>query len=100
MGKDCGILPGLRPKSRFSELFQELMENQKDLGMHLPSVDDSANGGSNHVYYTADQAFDLFAAHAAHVLYVEYKHLVPWSLKDFPVIQLEDLLNRAPMSPG
>ena len=79
-------------KSRFSELFQKLMENQKDLGMYLPSVDDSANGGSNPVYYTANQAFDLFAAHAAHVLYVEYKHFVPWSLKDFPGVQLEELL--------
>jgi hypothetical protein len=79
-------------KSRFSELFQKLMENQKDLGMSLPSIDESANGGSNRVYYSADQAFDLYAAHAAHVLFVEYKHLVPWTLKDFPEIQLEELL--------
>jgi hypothetical protein len=44
------------------------------------------------MYFTADQAFELYAANVALVLFVEANHLVPWSIQSHPPIELEELL--------
>ncbi len=57
----------------------------------LRAFEAKSSGGS--VYFTADQAFAIYAANLAHVLYVEANHLVPWSIQSHPPAELEALLS-------
>jgi hypothetical protein len=78
-------------KSRIEGFYQKLMRGEKNLVMHLPTVD-KIDPRSGAAYFTADQAFDSYAAYAAHVLYVEAKRLVPWSIANRPAVEVDVLL--------
>ena len=80
-------------KSRLESFYTKLLANDANLEIHLPTADKIQNPG--YAYYTVDQAFDLYAAHAAHVLYVEAQHLVPWSIQSRPAVELDMLLASA-----
>ncbi|MGA2497648.1 MAG: hypothetical protein ABSH20_07890 [Tepidisphaeraceae bacterium] len=78
-------------KSRIEGFYKKLLDGTANLGMVLPTEDkiDSANGSA---YFTSDQAFDVYAAHVAHVIQVEAAKLVPWSIQGLPPAELEHLL--------
>ena len=76
-------------KTRIEGFYHKLMSGTKNLGMKLPT-EETAN--QNGAYFTPDVAFDMYAAHVAHVIYVENKHLVPWSIKERPAVELDVLL--------
>ena len=78
-------------KARLEYFYQRIAAGTRDLAMHLPAEKDMDSGG--HFYYTADVAFDVYAAHVAHVLNVEARHLVPWSIQSRPGVELDELLN-------
>ncbi len=73
-------------KDRIDELFQLLLENRRDLGLRCP--DPSRNyprnmrpgGLTANMFFTAEEAFDIYAAHVAHVFYIEATQAVPWSI--------------------
>jgi hypothetical protein len=73
-------------KGRIEEFYAKQQAGDKNLGMKLPDPE-KANG-----YYPADVAFDIYAAHVAHVIYVEANGLVPWKLEDHPVDEIDQLL--------
>ena len=78
-------------KQRLDLFYGRLAAGARDLGMRGPSpglVDLS----SGRAYFTTDQAFDLYAASVAHVLWVENRHLVPWSIQARSVPELDMLL--------
>src|SRR5215471_5160462 len=74
-------------RRRFDSLYAGIAAHVPNLQMRLL---DPARG--KHQRIPADVAFDLYAAHAAHVIYVEAHHLVPWSIADRPSVELERLL--------
>ena len=78
-------------KSRISLFYQKLNAGETNLGMRLPTLD-KIHANSGRAYFTADQAFDVYAAHVAHVLYVEANRLVPWSIASRPATELDVLL--------
>jgi hypothetical protein len=78
-------------KSRISLFYQKLNAGEKNLGIHLPTLD-KIHANSGRAYFTADQAFDVYAAHVAHVLYVEANRLVPWSIASRSATELDVLL--------
>ena len=78
-------------KDRFESFYRKLEKGDKNLGMRLASVD-NIDKASGRAYFASDQAFDLYAAHAAHVLYVEANRLVPWSIVSRPAEELDVLL--------
>ncbi len=77
-------------KSRVETFYQHLCNGTPNLEMHLPPESQITVGGT--VYYTVEEAFDLYAAHLAHVIYVESRHLVPWSIQGRPGMELDQLL--------
>ena len=78
-------------KARLELFYRRIAAGDRDLAMKLPTEKDVDSGG--HFFYPADVAFDVYAAHAAHVLYVEARHLVPWSIQALPAGQMDELLN-------
>jgi hypothetical protein len=74
-------------KRRIEEIYLELCNGVAHLNLHYPSTQ-NIDPLSNCAYFTAEQAFDVFAAHAAHALYVEFHRLVPWSLTTRPPAEL------------
>jgi hypothetical protein len=78
-------------KSRIEQFYQKFLRGDRNAGIHRPTVD-KIDSRSGRAFFTADQAFDSYAAFAAHVLYVEAKHLVPWSLVQRPASELDVLL--------
>jgi len=58
--------------------------------MRLPSPNNVLPSGR--AYFTADQAFDVYAAQVAHTIHVEVAHLVPWSIQSHPAAELDELL--------
>jgi hypothetical protein len=86
-GKEEPFASWSRPqKARIELFYRGLLSHKKDLGMHLPA------GADFRGYYTADQAFDIYAAHVAHIVYVEAEHFVPWSIEKRPAVELDQLL--------
>jgi hypothetical protein len=79
-------------KRRLSELFDLLCKGETNLNLQLPSLQ-SIYPNNHAAYFTREVAFDVYAAHAAHVLYVEAKRLVPWSITTLPHTQLKVLLS-------
>jgi len=77
-------------KARLEFFYTRLLANERDLAMHAPTEEQIDSSGS--AFFTSDQAFDIYAAHVAHVLYVEAKHLVPWSIQNRPAVELDVLL--------
>ena len=78
-------------KARLELFYRKIAAGDRDLAMKLPTEKDVDSGG--HFFYPADVAFDVYTAHAAHVLYVEARHLVPWSIQALPAGQMDELLN-------
>ncbi len=78
-------------KSRIGEFYQKMMRAEKNLGMRLPALD-KIDPRSGRAFFTADQAFDSYAASVAHVLFVEARRLVPWSIAARPAEELDALL--------
>ncbi|HEY2433992.1 MAG TPA: hypothetical protein VGI12_15060 [Vicinamibacterales bacterium] len=74
-------------RRRFDSFYAGIAAHAPDLHMRLL---DPAKG--KHQRIPADVAFDLYAAHAAHVIYVEAHHLVPWSIADRPAVEVDRLL--------
>jgi hypothetical protein len=79
-------------KRRLEEIYLELCNGVAHLNLHYPSTQ-NIDPSSNCAYFTAEQAFDVFAAHAAHALYVEFHRLVPWSLMTRPPAELAVLFS-------
>jgi len=82
--------------ARLKDIFASLVRGEADLELACPDI--LANMAfpsqttANSVYYTAEQAFDVFAAHAAHVLFLELTDRVPWSILSFNDGEIEELL--------
>lgn len=83
-------------KDRLNDLFARLLANAPDLGVRCPNaaanLSLSAPAGFPVMFFTADEAFDLYAAHVAHVLFLEATRAVPWSILDLPALELGELL--------
>lgn len=81
-------------KRRLDELFQRLSRGEEDLGIRCPPLPDRMTRWSYlRVYAQAEEAFDVFAAHVAHVLYVEARGLVPWKIHMLPNDEIQQLLS-------
>lgn len=85
-------------KDRLDALFQALARGDADLGLSCPDPATSyslrpAPDGGRTIFFTADQAFDVFAAHVAHALHLEATEAVPWSLYRLPGAELAELLS-------
>jgi hypothetical protein len=85
-------------KDRLNQLFQRLLDGVADLGLDCP--DPAANmalrvrpDGATCMFLTANQAFDTYAAHVAHVFYLEATGAVPWSILDLPSAEMQELLS-------
>lgn len=79
-------------KQRLEEIFFKLANDEPDLGLDCPDPTHSHPATHNRMYLTAEQAFDVFAAHVAHVLFVEARHMVPWSVAQSSNGELDQLL--------
>jgi len=84
-------------KRRLVEIYRKLRRGEKDLGLRLPSPK-NVDPSSGCAYFTADQAFDVYAAHVAHSLRVEVERLVPWSLTARPPAELAAIFSSASYS--
>ncbi len=71
-------------KSRLEYFFQALLRGDANLGIHCPDLTTGSNHDAYKLFLSADQAFDIYAAHVAHALYLEVTGSVPWSLMDLP----------------
>lgn len=87
-------------KDRLNEFFQRMIRGKPDLGMHLPDPRRNMNqrpfgsapgtlyGNTRVMYLTQEEAFDSYAVHLAHVLYLEATRRVPWSIFALPPDEL------------
>ncbi len=82
-------------KDRLNDLFQRMVDGAPDLGLDRP--DPAANmslrvrpDGATCMFLTANQAFEIYAAHVAHVLYLEATGELPWSILDLPSAELQN----------
>ena len=78
-------------QQRLDLFYRRLAAGSREMGMHGPSPT-LIDPDSNRAYFTADQAFELYAATVAHILWVENRHLVPWSIQSRPGPELDMLL--------
>jgi len=80
----------LARKERLNEIFQRLMRNEANLGLHCPdpALNMSLTGS---MYLTQEQASDIYLAHLAHALYLEITNALPWSILQLPSLQLKEL---------
>jgi len=79
-------------KDRLEELFQALLRGNDSLGIHCPDPRVAMSWQTGKYYLSADEAFDIYAAHVAHVFYLEATNRVPWSVTNLPPQELEELL--------
>jgi len=77
-------------KQRLALFYTRQVAGERELGMALPSLERVSKAGQ--AYFTADEAFDAYAANVAHALHLEIKHLVPWSIAARPSEELDVLL--------
>lgn len=78
-------------KQRLNDLFYKLIRGESDLDLQCPQPSRSFGRGGL-MFLSAEEAFDVFAAHVAHVLYVEARRLVPWSVALSTEGELDQLL--------
>ncbi len=78
-------------QERLTGFYRALVHGDRQLKIHLPKLSriDPHNGRA---YFTAEEAFDVYAAHVAHVLFVEAGQRVPWSIATRPGAELDELL--------
>jgi len=79
-------------KARLEYFFQALLRGDTNLGIHCPDPARAMAMGSNRLYLSTDEAFDIYVAHVAHVFYLEASNRVPWSVTNLPPQELEELL--------
>ena len=97
-----------KQRARLDQLFEMIQTGQANLGLDCPSP--AANlwsaGQTNsapntpvrsefvtQIFFTANQAFDTYAAHVAWSLYLEVNHVVPWSLLNHPAGELVEFFD-------
>jgi hypothetical protein len=95
-------------RDRLDQLFQMMQDGEAALGLDCPSPAANlwAAGQSNsasgtpvrgelltQIFFTANQAFDTYAAHVAWSLYLEVNHVVPWSLLNHPSSELVEFFD-------
>jgi hypothetical protein len=78
-------------KARIGEIFGKLAKGERDLGLRCADPEKIKTGFR--MYLTAPEAFDVYAAHVAHVFYVESRRLVPWSITARSGPELDELLS-------
>jgi hypothetical protein len=78
-------------KARVGEIFSKLARGERDLGLRCADAENIKTGFR--MYLTAEEAFDVYAAHVAHVFYVESRRLVPWSITARSGPELDELLS-------
>jgi len=79
-------------KDRLNELFQALLREDNNLGIHCPDPRVAISSQTGKYYLSADEAFDVYAVHVAHVFYLEATNRVPWSITNLPPAELEEFL--------
>lgn len=81
-------------KDRLNELFDRIMRNERDLGIRCRDPGTYLRNGEiwTNRFLTEVQAFDIYAAHVAHVFYLEVTRQVPWSILNRPPVELKELL--------
>jgi hypothetical protein len=85
-------------KDLLNSFFDKLMSGDPNLGIHRPyppknlSAIPKPGVGAYVMFLTAQEAFDIYAAHVAHVFYLEATNKVPWSILNLPEIELAELL--------
>lgn len=80
-------------KSRLNQFFQRLDANEASLGIQCPVASRALVSPHYLFYYDYVEAFDVFAAHVAHVLFLEAKNLVPWKVYRMPSEEVAQLLD-------
>lgn len=95
-------------RARLDQLFQMMQTGVADLGLDCPNPADNLwaagqdNSSPGHpvrgefltqLFFTANQAFDTYAAQVAWSLYLEVNHLVPWSLLSHPATELVEFFD-------
>ena len=94
--------------ARLDALYDAIAAGNPNLGLDCPDPQQNfwsvgqtndSNGNPVHtsfprqLFFTANQAFDTYAAHVAWNLYLEANHLVPWSLLDHPASELVEFFD-------
>ena len=79
-------------QGRLDDLFSWLMQGVPDLGLTWPDVHEAMATVTPMVYLRESEAFGIYAAHVAHVLYLEVTGRVPWSIVTVPDQELQVLL--------
>jgi hypothetical protein len=82
-------------RARLLEFFELIDTNASSLRLQCPTTSSVASNrtDSTWVYATAQQAFDIYAAHVAHALDLEIRGTVPWSLRGMPVDEAAEILS-------
>jgi hypothetical protein len=82
-------------RTRFLELFQLIETNASSLRLQCPTTSSVAANrpDSTWVYVAAQQAFEIYAAHVAHALYLEIKGTVPWSVRTMPAEEAAEIFS-------
>lgn len=79
-------------KQRLNDIFQMIARGDSDLGLSCPEPARAVPRDRGRMYLSAEEAFDVFAAHVAHALYLEASHGVPWSIAQSTPGELDQLL--------
>jgi hypothetical protein len=85
-------------KIRLYNLYQALLRGDTALNVYCP-LDPLTNMAqpsaptARNIYLTAGEAFDIYAAHVAHALYLEARELVPWTITTLPAAEKAELLS-------
>ncbi|MDX1387303.1 MAG: hypothetical protein R3257_06900, partial [bacterium] len=77
-------------KTRLQEIFKALVRGDEDLGLQCPDPLGSLSDNKL-TFFSAAEAFDVFAAHVAHALYLEAEGKVPWRLSTFPGEEIREI---------
>jgi len=72
---------------RLNQLFGNIVMGTQNLGLNCPDPNTSLH------YMTAKQAEDVYLAHVAHALALEYNGALPWKLRDLPAAELAEILS-------
>jgi len=74
-------------KDRLNALFTAIVSGDESLGLQCPDP------GVSRFYLTEAQALDVYLAHVAHALALEYGQVLPWRLHRMPTAELVELLS-------
>ncbi len=81
-------------KSRIDQIYRRIFNEETDLGLSCPVPTRSYHVGvGSHMFLSAQEAFDVYAAHVAFAVYLEATRSVPWTILNLPQIQRTELFN-------